>query len=183
MIGITITQLRKAAGLTQEELAEKAGVTVRTIQRIENNNSMPRAYTLRQIAEALGLSVQELTKTTVAECPPYDEKEKHWELRWLNLSCFTYLFIPFVHVLIPYYLWKKNQSEAGRKIIAVQITWTIALHGLLLLALAVNLAMFHFLDKAAWFISYLWLALAMYAVNALMIIRTHVRIMSGKCRA
>lgn len=179
MTASKITALRKAAGLTQDELADKAGVTVRTIQRIEASDTVPRAYTLRKIAEALGVDPQEFapdeaTTTTHAE-PGTDN------LQWLNLSCFTYLFIPFVHVLVPYQFWKKNKTAAGKKIITTQITWTIILHGSLILALAFNLVMFHFFQKTT-IINYLWLALFMYAVNAAVIVRTHVRLKSGKCR-
>lgn len=37
-----ISETRKIKGLTQEELAEKAKINLRTIQRIENSESEPR---------------------------------------------------------------------------------------------------------------------------------------------
>jgi len=39
--------------MTQEELADKTEVSARTIQRIENGEVDPRAYTLQMIAKAL----------------------------------------------------------------------------------------------------------------------------------
>ena len=56
-----ISETRKAKGLTQEELAEKSKVNLRTIQRIENNESEPRGKTLNLICDALQLDTSELT--------------------------------------------------------------------------------------------------------------------------
>jgi DNA-binding XRE family transcriptional regulator len=47
--------------LTQEELAEKSQVNLRTIQRIENSESEPRGKTLQLICEALNIEISELT--------------------------------------------------------------------------------------------------------------------------
>jgi len=55
-----ISETRKAKGLTQEELAEKSKVNLRTIQRIENNESEPRGKTLSLICDALQLDIAEL---------------------------------------------------------------------------------------------------------------------------
>ncbi len=51
--GKLIKELRLKRGLTQEDLAEKTEVSVRTIQRIESGDVDPRAYTLQTIAKAL----------------------------------------------------------------------------------------------------------------------------------
>jgi transcriptional regulator with XRE-family HTH domain len=52
-IGNTILEIRKSKELTQEELAELSKVNLRTIQRIENNESEPRGKTLNLICEVL----------------------------------------------------------------------------------------------------------------------------------
>ncbi len=51
-----IAELRKAKGLTQEELVDKCNLNVRTLQRIESGEVTPRTYTLRLIFEALEYS-------------------------------------------------------------------------------------------------------------------------------
>jgi len=53
-LGTKITDLRKAKGLTQEELAELCNISVRTLQRIETGKVEPRAFTLNVIFSALG---------------------------------------------------------------------------------------------------------------------------------
>ncbi|MFB2120803.1 helix-turn-helix domain-containing protein [Parapedobacter sp. 2B3] len=53
-LGKRLTALRKAKNLTQEELVEKSRVSVRTIQRIEAGEVMPRMYTVKILLAALG---------------------------------------------------------------------------------------------------------------------------------
>jgi len=55
----TLRSLRVKAGLTQEELAEIAGLTTRTISALEcGDTHKPRKETTRQLADALGLEGQ-----------------------------------------------------------------------------------------------------------------------------
>jgi len=52
-LGKRISELRKAKGLTQEELAEQCKISTRTLQRIESGAVIPRAYTVRIIYAVL----------------------------------------------------------------------------------------------------------------------------------
>lgn len=52
-LGKKIAELRKAKGLTQEELVEKCNLNVRTLQRIESGEVTPRSYTIKAIFTAL----------------------------------------------------------------------------------------------------------------------------------
>ena len=52
-LGQKIKELRKRKGLTQFDLSEKSGLSLRTIQRIENNENQPSVYSLRKIGEVL----------------------------------------------------------------------------------------------------------------------------------
>jgi transcriptional regulator with XRE-family HTH domain len=52
-LGKKISELRKAKGLTQEELVEKCNLNVRTIQRIEAGEVTPRTFTIKALFEAL----------------------------------------------------------------------------------------------------------------------------------
>ena len=59
-VGDNIRRLRDARALTQEELAEKAGITVAALSRIERNNAEPRPTTRRKLARALGVEPSDL---------------------------------------------------------------------------------------------------------------------------
>jgi transcriptional regulator with XRE-family HTH domain len=56
-----LRQERRRAALTQGELAEKAGVGINTIVRIETGEiTEPRVSTLRKLAGALGAETRDL---------------------------------------------------------------------------------------------------------------------------
>lgn len=58
--GELIKAARKKAGMTQEELGSKLGVSGSSIAQWENDLRNPKLDTLQRIASALGVPVQEL---------------------------------------------------------------------------------------------------------------------------
>lgn len=61
-LGKAIRRLREKRGVTQGELAASAGLAGPTISLIERGYANPTWATVRDIAEALGVSVAELAK-------------------------------------------------------------------------------------------------------------------------
>lgn len=59
-IGRFIAELRKQQGLTQAQLGELLGVTNKTVSRWENGNYMPEISIIPDLADKLGVSVNEL---------------------------------------------------------------------------------------------------------------------------
>lgn len=59
-LGKKISELRKAKGITQEELVERCNISVRTIQRIETGEVTPRSYTVRTIFTALDYDLSQI---------------------------------------------------------------------------------------------------------------------------
>lgn len=55
-----IRELRTERRLTQEEVAQRAGVSVYTVQNLESGQVTPRHKTRRLIAAALGVSEDQL---------------------------------------------------------------------------------------------------------------------------
>jgi len=58
-LGKKMAELRKAKGLTQEELAEKGNINVRTLQRIESGEVTPRSYTAKVLFALLEFELYE----------------------------------------------------------------------------------------------------------------------------
>jgi ribosome-binding protein aMBF1 (putative translation factor) len=56
--GQIIEQARKEAGMTQEDLAAKAGTNKSYISRVETGRTEPKVSTFYRIASALGRSVE-----------------------------------------------------------------------------------------------------------------------------
>ena len=63
-LGRRLTALRKEKNLTQEELVEKSHVSVRTIQRIEAGEVLPRMSTVKILLTALGENFESFSKST-----------------------------------------------------------------------------------------------------------------------
>ena len=61
-IGAQLRRAREGALLTQGELADRAGVGLPTISRIENGRVEPHFRTIRKLAKALDIDPAELVK-------------------------------------------------------------------------------------------------------------------------
>jgi transcriptional regulator with XRE-family HTH domain len=61
-IGERLKELRTGLNYSQKDLSEQTGLTLRTIQRIENNEVKPSLYSLKVIGEALKTDVSEFAK-------------------------------------------------------------------------------------------------------------------------
>jgi transcriptional regulator with XRE-family HTH domain len=68
--GERLKEFRTSLNCSQKELAEKTGLTLRTIQRIENNEVKPSLYSLKVIGEALKTDFTEFAKQS--ETKPYE---------------------------------------------------------------------------------------------------------------
>lgn len=129
--GKLIRELRIQKGMTQEELADKTEVSSRTIQRIENGEVDPRAYTLQMIAKAL-----EVDYTLFVEKLPGEEQEIQQvnANNWLGLLHLSGI-IPLVFPTVILWSYKKDQikgmSEHYREVISFQLkVWVVILVGL-----------------------------------------------------
>jgi transcriptional regulator with XRE-family HTH domain len=86
-IGDKVRATRKAAGISQEEVARRAGVSLNVINRLERGVILdPHYSTLRGIASALGVPVEDLVREPAlagkAEAPqetgqPEEERSAH----------------------------------------------------------------------------------------------------------
>jgi transcriptional regulator with XRE-family HTH domain len=61
-IGKNLRRLREDRLLTQAELAERAGIALSSLVRVENDQVDPRFSTIRKLARALDIHPRELTK-------------------------------------------------------------------------------------------------------------------------
>ena len=59
-IGTQVKKARERALLTQEELAERAGIGAATLNRIERDRVEPHFRTIRKIAKALDMDPKDL---------------------------------------------------------------------------------------------------------------------------
>lgn len=125
LLGLRIKELRKQKKMSQELLAEESGLSLRTIQRIENGQTNPTGESLKRLSNALNVNPDELIDWSIKEDKRY--------LTFLNLSALTFLFFPLLGILIPFILWTsrkgkiKNINKLGKDLINFEITWTLLL--------------------------------------------------------
>jgi transcriptional regulator with XRE-family HTH domain len=74
--GKKLFEIRKIRGLTQDELAVKCKITIRTIQRIEAGLVMPRAFTLKVLSDNLEFDFLEISN---------GKKVDDTKLKWFNV--------------------------------------------------------------------------------------------------
>ena len=129
-----VQQLREEKNLTQTELAEKSGLSLRTVQRVETG-TIPKGFTLKALANALETAPENLL--TPKESTNLDR------VKLINFSALLGLIIPFGGVIIPLILTYKTKDtrnkELGKCIVSLQM--------LLLAALSVSLIASPFLQK------------------------------------
>lgn len=141
-----ITQ-RKLQGLSQDKLAEKAGINIRTLQRIEKNEVKPQPHTLGCLANSLGVKIEDLTAATPISLT--DEKSPH-QLSILHFSALAGCVIPLGNILAPLFLWlyKRQTSNSwnnhAQKVINFQMSWLIYLF--------VALALYFTIEQLAFFV-------------------------------
>ncbi|MBV1923561.1 MAG: helix-turn-helix domain-containing protein [Flavobacteriaceae bacterium] len=176
-----VKELRKRKGLSQEELTENSGLSLRTIQRIENGETDPTGDSLRRIASALNVNPDELIDWTIKEDSSF--------LIFLNLSALTFLFFPILGIIIPFILWisKKDKikdiNTVAKELINFQITWSILVFLFPIIVLIIRLVSAEttyreaILFGPAIIIAYL---VFMYVVNFLFIIYNSFRINAKK---
>lgn len=74
--GARLAELRKAAGLTQVELAEAIGTSQRMIAYYESTDDYPIARLLRHLSQALGVSADELLGLTPPRSRPTAKRSR-----------------------------------------------------------------------------------------------------------
>ncbi|RRJ90576.1 helix-turn-helix domain-containing protein [Paenimyroides tangerinum] len=133
-IGIKISQIRNQKALSQEQLAELSKVNVRTIQRIENNETTPRGATLKLLCDALEITPDEIVN--------FDKIQDNSFIVWLHLSVLLGYVLPLGNIIVPLILWIKNRNKIdcvdsqGKNIINFQIIFSIILFVIILFSIS-----------------------------------------------
>jgi len=171
-IGKKIREVRKKKGLSQEELAESAKVNLRTIQRIENNESEPRGKTLNLICEVLNINAEDILD--------YGKQEDKSYLIIFHLSVIVFLAIPVGNIIVPLILWmnKKDKiiglKEIGANLLNFQIVWSV-----LTLISITTFALFKIMHYGTYEVL-LYVFIGLYALNIILPILFAIKTNNGK---
>ena len=102
-LGKKILELRKLKGFTQEELVDQCNINVRTIQRIEAGEVMPRSFTLKTILNVLGEDLDILKEKNPIDSLDFNKHKISSSLVKLAWICgLIYFLLGFVEFAIDY---------------------------------------------------------------------------------
>lgn len=126
-VGTKIREARKMKGYSQEELAESSSISLRTIQRVENNQSDPRGKTLQLLCEALEINVEDILDFGKSYNGNY--------IALFHLSILAFIAFPTGNIIVPLLLWiyKRDKiiglNKIATKVFIIQIVFSILLYG------------------------------------------------------
>lgn len=130
-----IAAIRKSKGFSQEVLAEQSGVSLRTIQRVEQGDTVPRGHTLQALAAALEVSLEDFRsepeQAPAAPSATPTLRSNPDFLQLFSLSPLSFLLLPLLNIIVPWWLWRSRRhntehvAELGRRIIGFQVLWQV----------------------------------------------------------
>ena len=130
-IGAFLKQCRKENNLTQEQLAEKFGVSARTVSRWETGSNMPDLSILVELADYYDIEIKELLdgersstmnkemKETLNKVADYEEWVKQKALKAGNLAFASMFLISVGAIIIQLLLAVNLRLVLGETLIAL----------------------------------------------------------------
>ena len=149
-IGGFLRELRKEKELTQEQLAEKFGVSSRSVSRWENGNTMPELGILVELADYYEVDIKEIIdgerkseimekeqKETLRKVADYAEVEKKLSVKRRCIVTFVGTLMFALSIMIGYIVFPKLPEGSilrngslglGIGVIGLVLLWGIVIH-------------------------------------------------------
>ena len=151
-IGKFINNCRKEKNLTQEGLAEKLGVTSKSISRWENGNTMPDYSLLKDLCKELDINVNELLSGERIEKNDYMNKSeenlvklrKQIDKRKKAIRIVSYIFITIIIIAFVVNMILNRLLPDDRHWTIIRYTFLFS--GISLLIVSIVLELFNFKD-------------------------------------
>ena len=115
--GTRLKEIRTCLNISQKELSEKTRLTLRTIQRIENNEVKPSLHSIKVISEALEIESSELIEKS--DIKPYEFNltlkitDMNQFLHDLKTLVITHWKTIFIIVLVVYLFTSYTDIKSG----------------------------------------------------------------------
>lgn len=147
-IGGFLRELRKEKELTQEQLAEKFGVSSRSVSRWENGNTMPELGILVELADYYEVDIKEIIdgerkseimeqKETLRKVADYAEAEKKLVVKRRCIVTFVGTLIFALSIMIGCVIFSKLPEDSFLRsnslwliigVIGLALLWGIIIH-------------------------------------------------------
>ena len=149
-IGRFLKELRKEKELTQEQLAERFGVSSRSVSRWENGNTMPELGILVELADYYEVDIKEIIdgerksenmkkeeKETLRKVADYAEVEKKLVVKRKCIVTFVGTLVFALCIMIGYIVFPKLPEDSFLRsdrlwlaigVLGVTLLWGIVIH-------------------------------------------------------
>ncbi|MCA5004232.1 helix-turn-helix domain-containing protein [Sphingobacterium bovistauri] len=110
-----IKTARKTKGLTQQDLGDEAGISLRTVQRIEKGTEEISGFSLKQISKVLDIPLENLVMQNVDKISI--DTNQIGSIKALYTSSLFFLLMPILGFIAPTIIGfsKQNKSEIYKK--------------------------------------------------------------------
>lgn len=110
--GDTLLKIRKKKNISQEQLAQKVGVTRQTVSNWELNTTIPNIDDLKKISEALNISYDKLLNASSNKNEGKSENIKTSKLFIIVLKVMGIIFLINIFILgIIFIIWRINYEQ------------------------------------------------------------------------
>jgi transcriptional regulator with XRE-family HTH domain len=118
--------------MTQKELSDMAGISLRSLQRIEKAEVLPRLYTLRQLAEHIDLDITCASQTSVASKSIVAIRAKpNLPIKWiLSISSLVFIVLSFSAFVIQSPTFPENLFETLNMVLVGCIIYTFIIYNI-----------------------------------------------------
>jgi transcriptional regulator with XRE-family HTH domain len=165
---MNIKSLREQKHLTQEELAQESGISIRTIQRIEAGQE-PKGHTAKALMEALDLDITAFSKTPTVDL-------NYSLIKIINISSVFVCVVPLLNIILPLAImyYRKQFNSITKQILSLQILWTIASFLIFVLTASLTnaLSLNHRLP--------LWVLITLVIINVILVFKNAASIDKNK---
>jgi transcriptional regulator with XRE-family HTH domain len=134
-----LKEYRLAKSLSQQELSDRSGISLRTVQRIEKLESAGSPYVIRTLSETLGIEANSLLQRSdndeskAFQDVMVESVSPNRYLKYINISSLSVLLFPFLNLVVvtgTYLILRKrliipNERATARKILSLQILWSV----------------------------------------------------------
>ena len=149
-IGSFLRELRKEKELTQEQLAEKFGVSSRSVSRWENGNTMPELGILVELADYYEVDIKEIIdgerkseimkkeeKDTIRKVADYAEAEKKLVVKRRCIVTFVGTLVCALSIMVGYIVFPQLPEDSFLRsdglglcigIVGLILLWGIVIH-------------------------------------------------------
>jgi len=110
-----IKSLRKSKGLTQQQLADQTGLSLRTIQRVEKGTEEISGYSLNQISKVLDIPLEQIIMQNVDQISI--DNNQTGSVKILYISSLLFILFPLLGFIVPAIIGftKENRNAFYRK--------------------------------------------------------------------